>query len=59
MNSHLSLVHNAKPMTFGEGFLAGHEEGYTQGRRDRGLELALIGYFAGLITLALFLLIFK
>lgn len=60
MSAHLQLIASQPaPRTWGEGMIAGYADGYEQGRRDRGMELALIGYFAGLITLALFLLLFK
>lgn len=39
--------------------MAGREEGYEQGRRDRGLELAIGGFLAGVIALALLLLVIR
>lgn len=53
----LRLVHNAPPKTYGEGFVDGREDGYEQGRRDRGLELLALGFFCGLIALAALLLL--
>lgn len=60
MSANLHLIASKPaPRTFGEGFLAGRAEGYEQGRRDRGLELLIIGFLAGLIALALLLVVLR
>lgn len=57
---HLQLIHShPAPRTYGEGYIAGIEEGYEQGRRDRGLELLIVGLCAGAIATAVLVVILR
>lgn len=58
--THLRLVASQPaPRTWGEGFTSGHDEGYEQGRRDRGLELLIAGFVAGALALAALLVVLR
>lgn len=60
MSASLRVVSaQSDPKTWADGFLDGREDGYEQGRRDRGIELAFFGFMVGLLSGLLLLWILK